>query len=912
MGAKSIFRDVLGRFKSPIAQAQPKPAPKKFTTQPPPKNAPHVSTKTSSSGQAPTFFPKTSSGSRRIFGGGASGPSAAQIEATRREAKRVAEIAEAARTKKIFDAKKVAEAKRQTTSFKQRKLKAEILLAGKKRQALQKQSKSFQAQRSRQLQFLTERRIKQKIIPKTDKDQGSVIKQEDTGKTFRGVPITKIIVQDLFTGKKRKATVKEEKRFRSQSGVLQAPELPEGVLNKKIKKVSDRINVIETTKRREGHKFNLQREINLFGLRLVNSELKFAKGFKTGTKGVIKLPKTIFIAGKDPIKTTKNIFNVVKTIPSSIAQGGEDFGKLLRVSPGLALFKVGKEILIMKGTGKALKVVGRLGGQARAVLSPKFRKVKLNKITIPPRITGKTISIKIGGPVKKLREPIRKQAKLAGKKVNAVSAQADRLVNIIKKQKIVRKPIPNEANLSPLTKKLLKRFDQRKITSKQLARLELRIRKEAKTSLLERSLFADPRGRLRPSRLGLKTKDASLIDILSGDVAFRTPKPQVLIFQKALVQKFPKTKIFNNIKKKLKTKNPVFTKAESEAFLKFQLRKSGRFKPVGALTKEPEITLAPGEIVKKGKTLAVTLINGRRVPIVSASVIKASKKTAKLLKKSKSGKLTSKELKELKKRLKKETGFKPSVSRARGGRPIIRSRPFPRITRRKRVSSRKTGLARTPKRRAAKPSRISARRSPKKTPRIIIGRPQPRPKPPGRPPRTPPRRLRPGVPVIRPPVRIRIKPGRVSQTKLKKAVQTFDVFGKSGKRFLKLNKKPLTRNDSLSKGAYAADFTTSRTFKIISAGRRKIVEKLPKVQKNYFKRQGFKFRDVKIKKGRKLQLRKKFIEKTKFAIDTKSEVQGLTIAKQLKQQRSPKRTATPQQLKNLAKGRKVLAQNRKR
>ncbi len=129
---------------------------------------------------------------------------------------------------------------------------------------------------------------------------------------------------------------------------------------------------------------------------------------------------------------------------------------------------------------------------------------------------------------------------------------------------------------------------------------------------------------------------------------------------------------------------------------------------------------------------------------------------------------------------------------------------------------------------------------------------------------------------------------------------------------MKLNKKPLTRNDSLSKGAYAADFTTSRTFKIVPVGKRLIVEKLPKVQKNYFKRQGFKFRDVKIKKGRKLQLRKKFIEKTKFAIDTKSEVQGLTIAKQLKQQRRPKRQVSQQVLNNLAKGRAIRMSNLKK
>ena len=156
------------------------------------------------------------------------------------------------------------------------------------------------------------------------------------------------------------------------------------------------------------------------------------------------------------------------------------------------------------------------------------------------------------------------------------------------------------------------------------------------------------------------------------------------------------------------------------------------------------------------------------------------------------------------------------------------------------------------------------------------------------------------------------KPGRVSQRKLSKSTQTFDVFGKSGKRFLKLNKKPLTRDDALSKGSFAVDRTTSRTFKMVPVGKRLIVEKLPKTQKNYFKRQGFKFRDVKIKRGRKLRLRKKFIERTKFAIDTKSEVQGLTIAKQLKQQRRPKGQVSKKVLNNLAKGRAIRMSNSKK
>ena len=47
-------------------------------------------------------------------------------------------------------------------------------------------------------------------------------------------------------------------------------------------------------------------------------------------------------------------------------------------------------------------------------------------------------------------------------------------------------------------------------------------------------------------------------------------------------------------------------------------------------------------------------------------------------------------------------------------------------------------------------------------------------------------------------------------------------------------------------------------------------------------------------------MKRKYIEKTKYAIDTKSEKSGLSIAKLLKQQRKPKRTLTK------TKARKIL------
>ena len=120
---------------------------------------------------------------------------------------------------------------------------------------------------------------------------------------------------------------------------------------------------------------------------------------------------------------------------------------------------------------------------------------------------------------------------------------------------------------------------------------------------------------------------------------------------------------------------------------------------------------------------------------------------------------------------------------------------------------------------------------------------------------------------------------------LKTPVQVFDVFGKSKGKFVKLNIKPLTRADALSKGAFAIDNTTARTFKISPKGKSKTPSALLKSERNYFKRQGFKLREVRIKKGRKFQLKQKYIEKSKYAIDTRSEKSGLTLAKHIQQRK---------------------------
>lgn len=234
--------------------------------------------------------------------------------------------------------------------------------------------------------------------------------------------------------------------------------------------------------------------------------------------------------------------------------------------------------------------------------------------------------------------------------------------------------------------------------------------------------------------------------------------------------------------------------------------------------------------------------------------------------------------------------------------------------------------------RPSQPPRPSKRPTPSQPPRRPPKRPPtpppPRPprfppsQPPSQPPKKPPKP--PTKPPIFPPtptkktVKKISKKGRVivagiskiRRTKLKKAIPVFDVFGKSRGKFIKLNKIPLRKTDALSRGAFAVDQTTARTFKIKPVGKSKITGNLLKSERGYFGRTSRKLRRVRIKKGKKFKLTNKYIEKTRHAIDTRGEKKGLALRRFVTRRARPKvkRKITPAQrkvlLKNLKKARR--------
>ena len=114
------------------------------------------------------------------------------------------------------------------------------------------------------------------------------------------------------------------------------------------------------------------------------------------------------------------------------------------------------------------------------------------------------------------------------------------------------------------------------------------------------------------------------------------------------------------------------------------------------------------------------------------------------------------------------------------------------------------------------------------------------------------------------------------------------IKGKKRKvKWIKLNRKLLSKRDALDRGSFAIDHSTARTFKIKKVGKVKTLGGITKREGKNFKKTRRKFRSFKIKKGVKKPLTRKFIEKRKFLIDTKGEKRGLKLSRIAKQLRGP-------------------------
>jgi len=413
--------------------------------------------------------------------------------------------------------------------------------------------------------------------------------------------------------------------------------------------------------------------------------------------------------------------------------------KLDNFNPALLKLKNGK-FTIRKAPVQTFKVRGKTRLLKARVQKPSIKRPfssvadflkgrkagQFKKFTKDPGLILKEQFIKTGA-AKSLAE----QAKIAGTEVTAVNTAADQLTSWLKREKLVRKPIPGEADFPKTIKDILNKFDNGvKITRKQFANVNKWLQKNVapNITLLERSLYADPASGLRTSRLGIKDiRNANLADILRGNFKFKSPKPQVLIFENAKVAKFPKK--LNDVKKKLLAGKKLNTK-ETNRLIAWQIQTgSGKFKPIGSTIFkggiELEITLAPGEYIKRIKKVGVTKIDGVKVDFVTAEVWKPPKTIKDKLSKAKMGKLTESEILDLDKLLSKKLGTKVQVDapnikrrpRARGAKdlPVLRlDRGFIKIVKRAtRVAKRATTKVKrtVTKRVTAKTKRVTPKRA---------------------------------------------------------------------------------------------------------------------------------------------------------------------------------------------------------
>ena len=462
----------------------------------------------------------------------------------------------------------------------------------------------------------------------------------------------------------------------------------------------------------------------------------------------------------------------------------------------------------------------------------------------------------------------------------------------------MRKPIPNEAKLPATTKTLLKKFDTGKLKASELIRLDKALKKSGNKGILERSFFADPNLRIRPSRLGISKNEGSLIDLLSGNAKLKSNKPQILLFEDVKIQNLPKS--LSDVKVALKS-GRALTKSQTARLLQYQQKISGKFKPVGFVTRESEITLAPGEVIKRVKKVGVTLVDGKRVPIISARVVKPKGKITNLLKKAEAGKISTKELKILQKSLKKETGFKYSSSSIKN---IKKTYPLGR-----KISS----LA---------ASRVASTFSFKKSAVKYTSGGQPYVKTssgvrfiskssiPSGPPSTKIKISFPSsqLPISRPSTsssgssrrssgstgsflsvgssggssgkkNLRLRASGNNSKKGRQDVIGFNVYGKSKGKYIKLNKIPLSSRDAQAKLLYLLDNTTSASGKIVPAGKIKKLGVVSANEINHYQKAKKKFRDYRIIRKRARNAGEIVIEKQRFRIDTPGEKKGLSLAR---------------------------------
>ena len=317
-------------------------------------------------------------------------------------------------------------------------------------------------------------------------------------------------------------------------------------------------------------------------------------------------------------QATPFVLPTIAATPALVSTGIAKGGQTIRTEPSFSLGFISSEVAQLVFGGKAIEKTVQTTQRVGTRLDPRFTPLTDEGIVVKSVSPERgTVTIGQAGPVSQIAEPLEKQVQLAGKNIDAVSAQRG-LFSPLEKRKVVDKPLPTP-DAPPL----------------------------------ERAFFADPYSRVRVSRLGVTDtpQRATLEDIFTGNVQISRPKPQILLFEQAKVADIPTE--LSNVERKLRA-GVTLTPAEESKFVDWQLTPTREFKPVGFLSKEPEVILAPGEIIQRRKTIGITEVGGVRTPIISAEIGQMSPALRKSLTQTDTISPT------LTRQIAKETGFSPA------------------------------------------------------------------------------------------------------------------------------------------------------------------------------------------------------------------------------------------------------------
>lgn len=106
----------------------------------------------------------------------------------------------------------------------------------------------------------------------------------------------------------------------------------------------------------------------------------------------------------------------------------------------------------------------------------------------------------------------------------------------------------------------------------------------------------------------------------------------------------------------------------------------------------------------------------------------------------------------------------------------------------------------------------------------------------------------------------------------------YNVYAKSKKQWLKLNRNTLSKSNAQDLGAYITDTSLAATFKLKRATKQAQQSKL-NIPKGYFAKTSFKYRDYKIRNKKRIPLQNSWIEKRGYRLDTPNETRSIQAAR---------------------------------